>query len=66
MTSYKHNFLTNSVHVQYELHILGKKKEKTEREGRREGKREQKGGRKKMSILFWKQQNKYDLEMTSW
>lgn len=51
MTSYKHNFLTNSVHVQYELHILGKK-EKTEREGRREGKREQKGGRKKMSILF--------------
>lgn len=26
MTSFQHIFLTNTVHVQYELHVLGKKK----------------------------------------
>ena len=47
MTSYKHNFLTNSVHVQYELHILGKKKKrKKEKEGGREKGSKREGGRK--------------------
>lgn len=51
--------------MQYEVHILGKKKKGVKREEGGNGSEAQ-GGTEKVSILFWKQQNKYDLEMLSW
>lgn len=50
------------IHVQYVLHIL-EIKEMNEREGGKGSKRDE---GKNMSILFWKQQSKYDSEMHSW